>query len=467
MAVTQDPPKPSSSKALRAIVARLKSAARVAEMPGTVPRRDEAVAGLMDPLLAPDHADALGEALAAARHVPSADRVLGCVVGMAIGDAVGAPLEFSPACDGPEHRDPSDEWPNLRWIAASNEYPEGEVNNFRLARGQWTDDASMGLALADSLLAKGGFDGSDARIRWALWWARGYANAFKYDERRGSKQSVGLGGNIGRSLQALVPGERPPPAYEAEREDAGNGSVMRLGAVPARFFNNEQALLAAARASSKATHPGPLAAECCAFLASTCATAATWDAAAVGWAPAEQPARFLETVAARFAAEIYPAADASPTAAKMRLLLSGTIDVAQNATEQCWAWKSARLPIVATLVARGGSYNGYPNSAGYFGSFCMDAIAIALHSVHSTTCFVDAIERCVNFRGDADSTAAVAGQLAGAIYGWSTVPAPLLDQLRLWDRDEVALRALLLWGAAQEDAPAAPVLGLKRKSDER
>ena len=86
----------------------------------------------------------------------------------------GAPLEFSQCCDGGQDK-------GLRWVAATNSYPGGEVNNFGLKRGQWTDDASMGLALADSLLATGGFDGADARIRWHLWWARGYANAFKYD----------------------------------------------------------------------------------------------------------------------------------------------------------------------------------------------------------------------------------------------------------------------------------------------
>ena len=103
------------------------------------------------------------------------------------------------------------------------------------------------------------------------------------------------------------------------------------------------------------------------------------------------------------------------------------------------------------MDARGPRYNGYPNTAGYFGSFCMDAVAIALHCVHATTSFVDAVERCVNFRGDCDSTAAVCGQLAGAIYGRSAVPAPLLDQLRTWDRDEAALRAAL----AQQDGDDA------------
>ena len=252
-----------ATAALRALVDRVRPFVRVPAVPDVVPGAYDEVEGLKAPLLAADGAAALAEALAATAGVATADRALGCVVGMCVGDAVGAPLEFSQCCDGGQDK-------GLRWVAATNSYPGGEVNNFGLKRGQWTDDASMGLALADSLLATGGFDGADARIRWHLWWARGYANAFKYDGD-GSKRSVGLGGNISRSLGALEPGERPPPAYEAPREDAGNGSVMRLGAVPVRYFRDVQGLTRAATGSSHATHPGALAAECCQFLAAVCA----------------------------------------------------------------------------------------------------------------------------------------------------------------------------------------------------
>ena len=281
-----------ATAALRALVDRVRPFVRVPAVPDVVPGAYDEVEGLKAPLIAADGAAALAEALAATAGVATADRALGCVVGMCVGDAVGAPLEFSQCCDGGQDK-------GLRWVAATNSYPGGEVNNFGLKRGQWTDDASMGLALADSLLATGGFDGADARIRWHLWWARGYANAFKYDGD-GSKRSVGLGGNISRSLGALEPGVRPPPAYEAPREDAGNGSVMRLGAVPVRYFRDFQGLTRAATGSSHATHPGALAAECCDFLAAVCAGAIAHDDAAQGYAIADRPARWLEEYAAAF-----------------------------------------------------------------------------------------------------------------------------------------------------------------------
>ena len=65
----------------------------------------------------------------------------------------------------------------------------GISNTFRLRLGQWTDDSSMGLCMADSLIALGRFDGSDMRIRFWNWWNNGYCNAFGKDASRSA--SVG------------------------------------------------------------------------------------------------------------------------------------------------------------------------------------------------------------------------------------------------------------------------------------
>merc|ERR1719197_838806 len=96
-----------------------------------------------------------------------------------------------------------------------------ETNAFGLARGQWTDDASMGLCMADSLIMRRGYDGTDMRIRFWCWWNRGYNNAFRKDPRRTG--SVGLGGNISKSLDALsklASSYRFPPSFAKVGEDA-------------------------------------------------------------------------------------------------------------------------------------------------------------------------------------------------------------------------------------------------------
>eukprot|EP01043_Picozoa_sp_COSAG02_P058370 COSAG02_NODE_7254_length_3095_cov_5.552403_2_plen_81_part_00 len=54
-------------------------------------------------------------------------------------------------------------------------------NKFFLQMGQWTDDCSMGLTIADSLIVKRAYDGSDIRMRFWNWWNCGYCNAFRKD----------------------------------------------------------------------------------------------------------------------------------------------------------------------------------------------------------------------------------------------------------------------------------------------
>ena len=82
------------------------------------------------------------------------------------------------------------------------------------------------------------------------------------------------------------------------------------------------------------------------------------------------------------------------------------------------------------------------------GSYAMDGLAVALHCVASTSNLNAALERCINFLGDADSTGAIVGQLAGAIYGIGALHRAFVDNLQQWDDGEVAVRAYMLhfWG---------------------
>jgi len=109
------------------------------------------------------------------------------------GDALGHPFEYITVTDeiGTSHFDLS----KLEF--------HGEFNKFACKRGQWTDDASMGLCMADSLILCTNFDGSDMRKRFWCWWFRGYNNAFRKDDSRDSKKSIGLGGNTQKSLEPL------------------------------------------------------------------------------------------------------------------------------------------------------------------------------------------------------------------------------------------------------------------------
>ncbi|CAE7656876.1 tri1, partial [Symbiodinium sp. CCMP2456] len=180
---------------------------------------------------------------------PGCGAAIGCLVGLALGDACGAPLEFC-AVDSRLPDLPAGDFSDLRRPCLSGQLDDtGQLvyqnarNKFDLKLGQWTDDASMALCLADSLLVRGRYDGGDVRVRWHMWWFHGYCNAFRYDaERRKGRGSVGLGGNVAKSLQEI---ERSvqiaqssgrlqknashasvvPPIYQSSSNDSGNGKT--------------------------------------------------------------------------------------------------------------------------------------------------------------------------------------------------------------------------------------------------
>mmetsp|Transcript_30151 Transcript_30151/g.87829 ORF Transcript_30151/g.87829 Transcript_30151/m.87829 type:complete len:107 (+) Transcript_30151:1824-2144(+) len=80
-------------------------------------------------------------------------------------------------------------------------------------------------------------------------------------------------------------------------------------------------------------------------------------------------------------------------------------------------------------------------------------LAMALWSVYHTSSFSEAVERCVNLLGDADSTGSMAGQMAGAIYGFSGIDAPLVRQLEDWDDGDTFLRGALLYCMGVSSSP--------------
>eukprot|EP00759_Apiculatamorpha_spiralis_P050766 PhF_6_TR4890/c0_g1_i1/m.6910 len=309
---------------------------------------------------------------------PQYDRAVGSLVSLVVGDAVGHPLEFldanstlPPFKTGRGGReaflfptlDPADKIPQIKYYR--------ELNQFDLKPGQWTDDASMALCLADSLLVCGAYNGGDCRIRFHCWWNHGYNNAFRNDVKRFNRHSVGLGGNISKSIDAIDPyvgmgSDKVPPVFSNVGEDAGNGSLMRLAPVPIRYSHNVLEAMDVAAQHSYSTHPGPDAAHCCRFL-----TYVVCRAIHRPMHESDMPiSTFIDIVISEYLSS--PKIDVHP---KLKSLLTCT---PPSATEQCWDWKAPELAIAPTLKARGKKYNGHPVSADYFGAYCMDGLAMAL-----------------------------------------------------------------------------------------
>ena len=367
------------------------------------------------------------------------NRAMGSMLGMAVGDSLGHPFEFLPVQDRPvgPHFDPK----SFEFVDASNA--------FQLKRGQWTDDAAMGLCMADSLILKRDFDGSDMRVRFWCWWNRGYNNAFRKDPSRSS--SAGLGGNIAKSLtdlSHLLPGELPPPAYKAATEDAGNGSLMRFTPIAIYFHAHPvDELLHFARLSSYTTHPGIIAAEACSLLAFLIMRALTRSAES-----SMSSKDFLDKTTQEYLKISGLEKKSGWGYDQMNWLVKSK---PVNPTERCWDWRSSDLDIAGTLRARGRTYNGYPVSSGYFGSYSLDGMALALWAFYHTSSFDEAVVKSVNLLGDADSHGSITGQLAGAFYGYSSISPKFVEWVTRWDDHEFACRGALLvhlGGAAAEAA---------------
>eukprot|EP00928_Gymnodinium_smaydae_P055497 TRINITY_DN3901_c0_g1_i1.p1 TRINITY_DN3901_c0_g1~~TRINITY_DN3901_c0_g1_i1.p1 ORF type:complete len:550 (-),score=52.38 TRINITY_DN3901_c0_g1_i1:80-1687(-) len=418
---------------------------QIVRIPICQPRRKPRNSGAIDvnsySLLEYVHRETKRKAVDAAKHDSVLDRFMGSLTGMAVADALGAPLEFIPA----------------RNSVGNSNYKmhhgyTNEKNAFRLQAGQWTDDSSMGLCTADSLLISKGFDGSDLRTRFYCWWWAGYDNAFRKDEWRQDRNSVGLGGNIAKSLPIDLKSP-PAPEYTSTSEDSGNGSIMRLAAVALFFFAHDRKggqLYDYARKSSKTTHPGAIAAEACAALAHLIVRALEQPRGRV------DARTFLDRATAEYVKKLSEGPDPEGKGIKeIRALLSSKPWEYKGfgEKESLWNWKSENTPLIEeTLKARGKTYNNYPVSAGYLGSYAIDGLAMALWAVYHTTSFNDAVVRSVNMLGDADSHGSVTGQLAGALYGYSQIDGDFIEAMHKWAGYDIPVRALLLYKEGRKAA---------------
>jgi len=103
-------------------------------------------------------------------------------------------------------------------------------------------------------------------------------------------------------------------------------------------------------------------------------------------------------------------------------------DITKKCTFYNWRcrqdYSSYKKLCIDSMTNRGINYNGYPNNKGYFGSYSMDALAIALYCTSESKSLADALMKAVNLLGDCDTTAAITGQIAGAYYGINSTLFP-------------------------------------------
>ena len=239
---------------------------------------------------------------------------------------------------------------------------------------------------------------------------------------------------------------------------------MRLAPVAIRFSNNLNLALKIAIEQSQATHPGVMASEACKFLAFILVKAMSRPILPSSIKQESENSKtdiqiFLDSCVDEFLLQNEDITD--PTF--LRLIKA---EEKSGSLEENWNWRGKSLPLADICTRRFKSneshtYNGHPVSPGYFGSYAPDGLAIALFSAYNTTNFDDAIQLCINHLGDADTTGAICGQICGAFYGYNSINPILKHNLSIWDRDETALRAVVLYSLQQFDS------GIDYLKDER
>jgi ADP-ribosylglycohydrolase len=251
---------------------------------------------------------------------------------------------------------------------------------FRLAPGQWTDDTAMALCLATSLVETGGSDPADQMSRYLRW--------YRHGEMSCTGTCFDCGSTVKEALDRFVlTGE--PFCGSTDPRKAGNGSLMRLAPVPLFFARDPRRAIEVAADSSRTTHAAAAAVDACRFFAGLIL-------GALGGASRE------ELLAPDFAP--YPG---------------------------CWT-EAPLHPEIAEIAA--GSYwrREPPEIRG--SGFVVRSLEAALWAFARADSFRDGCLLAVNLGDDADTTAAVYGQLAGACFGESGLPAEWLARLAWRDR---------------------------------
>jgi ADP-ribosylglycohydrolase len=302
------------------------------------------------------------------------ERYRGCLLGLATGDALGTTLEFK--------------WPG-------NFKPLTDMiggGPFNLNPGEWTDDTSMALCLAESLVVKRGFDPVHQLETYLRWYQDGHLSV------KGRCFDIGI---ATRAALGRFQATRDPFCGDPSPRAAGNGSLMRLAPAPLAFANDPAEAIRLAGESSRTTHAALECIDACRYFAGLLL-------AAINGLAKDELLRNAYEPAARSFAEM-------PLAEKVQAIAKGS-------------FREKQPPEI-----RGSGY-------------VIHTLEAALWAFHSTDNFRAGALAVVNLGEDADTTGAVFGQIAGAYYGVDGIPADWREKLAM--RDLIDQRARELYALA-------------------
>jgi ADP-ribosylglycohydrolase len=304
----------------------------------------------------------------------SEERSRGALLGLAVGDALGATHEFLELVAPP--------FPRLAQGPLTSVVGGGP---FKVVPGQVTDDTHMACCLAASLAAHGGLEPLDVAARYVRW----------------QEHAFDIGGQTAAALNAIREGAAPLDAGRqvwslAARRPAGNGSLMRTAPIGVLLAGDPEARRAAALAESAITHYDPRCRLAC----------AAFDAAIGAALEGPDDARAL-VAAAR--AELAGAAEALASEGGEG---AAVVPTAVKELEEDLALAERRDPALY------GKHVHLHRTQGFVRVAFRLAFWEALHAPTWEAALLDVVNR----GGDADTNGAIAGALLGALHGESEIP---------------------------------------------
>ena len=313
-------------------------------------------------------------------EITARDRFRGCLLGLAAGDALGTTLEF---------KQPGSFQPISDMIGGGP---------FRLEPGQWTDDTSMALCLAASLIESGEFDPMDQMQRYVRWWYDGYLSS------NGHCFDIGL--TVSDSLERFED-TGDPYSGSTDAMSAGNGSLMRLAPVAMYYAGDASDAIDRSADSSRTTHGAKEAVDACRYFAGLLVGALNGVD--------------KDTLLSSQYSPVEGLWERSPLAEKIAEVSGGS-------------FKHREPPEI-----RGTGY-------------VVESIEAALWAFHKSQNFREGALLAANLGDDADTTAAIYGQIAGAHYGAEAIPVEWRDLLTM--ATEITSTADELYSNAEESIAA-------------
>ena len=279
------------------------------------------------------------------------DRYRGCLLGLAAGDALGTTLEF---------KRPGSFRPIDDMIGGGP---------FRLEPGMWTDDTSMALCLAESLIERQEFDPEDQMGRYVRWYQEGHlsSNGYCFD----------IGNTVREALLRFI---ETGEAYAGSTApfSAGNGSLMRLAPVPMYFAQRAEDAITHSANSSRTTHGASEAIDACRYFGGLLVGALNGEA--------------KETL------------------------------LGDNYCPTPGYWSQRPLADRIAEIAGGSFRRKSPPEIRGTG-YVVETLEAALWAFHNSHSFREGAVMAANLGDDADTTAAIYGQIAGAYHGAEAIPS--------------------------------------------